>query len=194
MLAASRFGHDQNIGLALQARVTAARGRGSPAISAVSACISPSTSSSGRALAQDRQRARASSAPRRVAAPKSECERSAIFGSMPKRRTCSAHSTAISAISLGVGSRLTWVSARKNGALGGDHQAHRGENRVAPGASPMMSRMWRRRRREASLEAAEHGVGVAALHRERRDHGRVGAHQRARSVGRDAVARRPASR
>ena len=75
--------------------------------SAASACISPSTSSSGA-------RARISASARRILAalavsrlPKLECESSATLGSMPNRRTVSAAMSVVSAISSAGGSMLT---------------------------------------------------------------------------------------
>ena len=86
MLPASRLGKISTLASPLR------REAGSPAAraasdSAVSACISPSTSRSG---ARSRDQASASRILRAEgvsAEPKSECEISAIFGSMPKRRT-----------------------------------------------------------------------------------------------------------
>ena len=58
--------------------------------SAVSACISPSTSSSGARSPIRRRALRILRAEGVSAEPKSECEISAIFGSMPKRRLMGA--------------------------------------------------------------------------------------------------------
>ena len=61
-------------------------------------------------------------------------------------------------------------------------------NSCTPGAKPMMSRIMAQVDCEAALEPADHGVGIAAPHGKRRDDGGVGAHQRARRIGRDALA------
>ncbi len=52
--------------------------------------------------------------------PKFECEISATHGEIPKRRSCSAAITVISAICSAVGSTFTWVSAsaiRRSGTI-----------------------------------------------------------------------------
>ena len=75
---------------------------------------------------------------------------------------------------------------KKKGALVGDHQAHRGKIGRAgnkPDDVPDVAQA----RAEAPVDPAKHGVGVAALHRDRGDHGRIGSHQGARGLGRDSA-------
>ena len=71
-------------------------------------------------------------------------------------------------------------------AARGDHQAHRRElahPRRQPDDVADMAQLGA----VAALEPADHGVGLAAPHGDRRDHRGRGAHQRARRVRRDAA-------
>ncbi len=58
---------------------------------------------------------------------------------------------------------------------------------LTPGRKPMISRTWREMAHIAALDAADHGIGFAAADRERGNHGRIGAHDRACRIGGDAV-------
>ena len=109
MFAASRLGITSRLAVPLRRLSGTARSR-SVSISAASGCISPSTSSSGRAA---RIRARAWRIRRALSDlldPNEECDISAALGTMPKARTASAARPVISATWAAVGSRFMCVS------------------------------------------------------------------------------------
>ncbi len=90
--------------------------------SAASACISPSTCSSGAAWRTSRSASRIFRAVGELLAPKLECDSSAALGVRPNRRTTSAPSRVISATCWLVGSTMTWVSAMNSGPVGRTRQ------------------------------------------------------------------------
>ena len=73
------------------------------------------------------------------------------------------------------------------GALRGDHERQR-RDLVHAGRKPDDVADVLDAGLEAAFEAADHRVGIPSPHRERGDHGGVGAHERARGVRRDALA------
>ncbi|SAL74891.1 hypothetical protein AWB69_09255 [Caballeronia udeis] len=83
------------------------------ASSATSPCISPSTSRSGARSRSNASVSRILIAVGALLVPKFECDSSAIFGAMPKRRTSSAAMIVISQSCSGVGSTFTCVSTMK---------------------------------------------------------------------------------
>ena len=164
--------------------------------SAVSPCISPSTSSSGCSRQQNRSCRAHLARRRRVVAAEigmRHAARSSARGrsgghapppAPPSRRSPPRSDPAAHGCRRG---------RRRPCAVITSDSAAKFARR--PAHSPMMSRMWRRWPMKAAFEAADHRVGIAARDRQRGDHGRVGAHQRARRVGRDAACgRRPRHR
>ena len=108
ILAASSVRHDQQVGLALERRIRDRPCRAPRPTAPRRPCISPSTSRSGAARANQVAALRASFAlTASCRLPKLECDSSATFGVMPKRRTSSAASIVISATCSAVGSAFT---------------------------------------------------------------------------------------
>jgi hypothetical protein len=106
MLAASMLGMMNTLASPLSREAGKMRLR-SASSRAASPCISPSTSRSGAACSRICSASRILLALCVSALPKLECDRSAILGSMPKRRTSAATSRVISAMSWAHGSEQT---------------------------------------------------------------------------------------
>ena len=109
------------------------------------------------------------------------------MGAMPKRRMWSAASRVVSAISSGGRVLVDVRVGQEHGAAAGDQQAQRRELAHPVGLADDLADV-AQVPVEAAFRAAEQRVGLAAAHRERADHGGVGAHGGARRLRRDAAA------
>ncbi len=171
MLAASRFGKIRMLASPFSREVGSTRSR-SVSDSAVSACISPSTSSSGARSAMSASAARILCA---------EAVSAAAEIGVATQRDLGLDAEALDVVGAGdrhlgdlLGGRVRadMGVGEEEGALRGDHAGVSAAKSCAPGASPMMSRMWRRCRSKRPSRPQIMASASPRCTASARDHGR----------------------
>ena len=134
-------GHHQQVGVRRRGASPGTPGRRIAFDSAASPCISPSTSSSDRASRISASASRIFRADGASELPKLECDSSATFGVMPKRRTSSAASSVDLGDLLGARVEVDVGVADEQLAAGQHQHLHRRAACATPSRRPITSRM-----------------------------------------------------